>query len=116
VALHNYMAAQQGADSVGAEQSTGAGTRVDLVVRIGSSYRFYEIKTAMSARACIREALAQLLEYSFWPGAQEAERLVIVGEPELDADAAVFLSRIRERFSLPVYYQQFDFAKEALIE
>jgi hypothetical protein len=31
-------------------------------------------------------ALAQLPEYSLWPGAQEAERLVIVGKRALDVD------------------------------
>jgi hypothetical protein len=40
---------------------------MDVVVRLGIRYWFYEIKTALSARACIREALAQLLEYSYWP-------------------------------------------------
>jgi hypothetical protein len=116
VALHKYLSERHGKDSVGTEQGTGIGTRVDLVLRLGSRYQFYEIKTCMSARACIREALAQLLEYCFWPGAQEAERLVIVGEPSLDAAARAFLDLLRDRFSLPVYYHQFDLAGGVLIE
>jgi len=63
----------------------GIGGRIDTVVSQDGGYWFYEIKTAMSARACIRDALAQLLEYAYWPGAREASRLIIVGEPELDA-------------------------------
>lgn len=82
----------------------------------GDRYWFYEIKTALSARACIREALAQLLEYSYWPRAQEAERLIIVGEPALDAEASAFLDRLRERFAVPIYYQQFLMDRGSLVE
>jgi hypothetical protein len=57
------------------------------------------------------EGLAQILEYSYWPGAQEAERLVIVGEPSLDGDAERYLATLKERFSLPIEYQQIDLAK-----
>jgi hypothetical protein len=83
----------------------------DVVVRRGERFWFYEIKTAMSAQACIREGLAQILKYSYWPGAQEAERLVIVGEPSLDGDAERYLATLKERFSLPIEYQQIDLAK-----
>jgi len=107
VALFNYLQMRHGPESVATEQETGTGTRMDVVVRLGNRYWFYEIKTALSARACIREALAQLLEYSYWPGAQEAERLIIVGEPALDAEASAFLDRLREQFAVPIYYQQF---------
>lgn len=46
------------------------GTRVDVIVRDGSNWWYYEIKTSHSPRACMREAVGQLLEYSFWPGCQ----------------------------------------------
>lgn len=114
-ALHTHLSKQHGSDSVGVEQGTGNGTLVDVVLRLDGRFWFYEIKTGSSARACIREALSQLLEYSCWPGAQEAERLIIVGEPPLDKDAAAFLECLREKFSLPVYYQQLDMNTGRLI-
>jgi hypothetical protein len=98
--LHDHLVLQYGADNVGTELDN-AGGQVDLVVRLGSRSWFYEIKTAMSARGCIREAIAQLLEYSFWPGAEEAEKLIVVGEPSLDRDAEQYLATLRTRFSLP---------------
>jgi hypothetical protein len=103
--LHDDLVSLYGSDNVGTELDN-AGGQVDLVVRRGDKYWFYEIKTAMSARACIREAIAQLLEYSFWPGAQEAEKLIVVGEPPFDADAQRYLATLRARFSLPIEYQQ----------
>lgn len=54
------------------------------------------------------EALAQLLEYSYWPGAQVAERLIIVGEPALDRESENYLATLRQQFDIPVDYEQFD--------
>lgn len=114
-ALHAHLSKQHGSNSVGVEQGTGNGTLVDVVLRLDRQrFWFYEIKTGSSARACIREALSQLLEYSYWPGAQEAERLIIVGEPPLDKYAVSFLECLREKFSLPVYYQQLDMSTGTL--
>jgi hypothetical protein len=106
--LYNLLAKYYGEENVGTEQPTKNGARVDVVLRRGHEYWFYEIKTALSARACIREALAQLLEYAYWPGAQEASRLIVIGEPPLDQEAEMYLERLRSRFVLPIDYQQLD--------
>ena len=115
LALYEHLVSKHG-EAVGTELGNGAGARVDVVVKADGRYLSYEIKTALSARACIREALAQLLEYSFWPGAREAESLLIVGEPPLDSEADAFLRKLRERFGLPIHYQQFDFQARRLVE
>lgn len=94
------------ADAVETELPSGVGTKVDVVVRQGGDYWFYEIKTALTARGCLREAIGQLLEYAFWPGAQEPSRLVVVGEARLDKDGREYLSRLKERFALPIEYEQ----------
>lgn len=104
--LHDRLVSEHGAANVGTELGSGVGTSVDVVVRRPDGYWFYEIKTAQSPRACIREAVGQLLEYSFWPGAQEAKRLVIVGETVLDDAGAVYLKTLQHRFSLPLEYEQ----------
>jgi hypothetical protein len=108
-ALHDHLASLYGAGEVGTEPDS-AGGQVDVVVRRSQRFWFYEIKTAMSARACIRQALAQLLEYSYWPGAQEADKLIIVGEAYLDIEAKLYLASLRERFGLPIEYEQFNMA------
>lgn len=107
LALYNFLVQRHGEAAVGTEIPSGVGTRLDVVLRTGDTFSIYEIKTAQSARACVREALSQLLEYSYWPGTHEARRLVVVGEPELDEECRNFLSVLRTRFSLPVYYGQF---------
>jgi hypothetical protein len=71
-----------------------------------SQYWYYEIKTASSPRACLREALGQILEYSYWPSAREAAKLVICGENALDEDGAAYLRQLQTRFGLPIAYEQ----------
>lgn len=105
-ALHKRLVSRFGARNVGTELPSGAGTSVDVVVRRPDGYWFYEIKTAHSPRACIREALGQLLEYAFWPGGQEALRLIVVGECPLDQDGREYLRQLRRRFALPIHYEQ----------
>lgn len=106
IALYHRLMSKYGKDNVGTELPSGVGMSVDVVVRQKSEYWFYEIKTASSPRACLREALGQILEYAFWPGAQEATRLIIVGESAIDEDAEEYLKRLKKRFSLPIKYEQ----------
>jgi hypothetical protein len=105
-ALHRRLAEKYGPENVGTELQSGAGTSVDVVVRQNDAYWFYEIKTSYSPRACIRQALGQLLEYGFWPGSQNASRLIVVGETALDEEGTTYLHTLKERFSLPIEYEQ----------
>jgi hypothetical protein len=104
-ALYRRLVARYGEDNVRTEQPSGAGTLIDTVVKVKSEYWFYEIKTALTARACLREAIGQLLEYGFWPGAQEPSGFVVVGESSIDEDGKEYLRRLNKRFSLPIDYE-----------
>ncbi|HEU0079864.1 MAG TPA: hypothetical protein VFQ76_19615 [Longimicrobiaceae bacterium] len=104
--LHRELSSEYGSAGVRTEYSTALGTRIDTVVQDANGKIYYEIKTGSTARSCIREALSQLLEYAFWPGAEVPTRLVIVGEPTLDADAAAYLGTLKSRFRLDIEYRQ----------
>ena len=82
-ALFAHLCDIHGNELVSGEQDCGIGKFVDVAVRDGDEYVYYEIKTGYSPQSCIREALGQLMEYSFWPGAQVACELVVVGEAPL---------------------------------
>jgi len=105
-ALYHRLAKKYGAQNVSAEQPSGVGTSIDAVVRHGEEFWFYEIKTADSPRACLRQAVGQLLEYAFWPGAQAATRLIAVGEKALDKEGREYLHALQTRFRLPIAYEQ----------
>jgi hypothetical protein len=105
-ALTRSLIAAYGADNVADEHPSGLGTKIDVVVRHGrDEFWYYEIKTASSPRACLREALGQVLEYAYWPGAQEPSRLIVCGESRLDDEGAAYLQRLNERFQLPIAYE-----------
>ena len=114
-ALYSHLRDMHGDGNVAGELDCGIRKFVDIAVRNRGNYVYYEIKTGLSAQSCIREALGQLMEYSFWPGAQEASELVVVGEPPLDDAALDYLERLRKRFSLPLDYRQFDLSEMRLV-
>jgi hypothetical protein len=102
--LFKTLAAKYGKKHVGTERRLG-GMAIDIVVKRGRAYWFYEIKTADSARGCIRQAIPQLMEYSYWPGnVARAEKLFIVGPCPATPRALQYLEYLRQRFSLPLYF------------
>jgi hypothetical protein len=54
------------------------------------------------------------MEYSFWPTALNALKLIVVGEPHTDPSARIYLTTLRNRFGLPVYYSRLDYDKKTL--
>ena len=113
-ALGQYLIRRHGKDKVHLEFTTGDGKRVDLAVEKDGHRIYYEIKICVSAQSCIRQAIGQLLEYSYWPGSNQADRLIVVGEPELDSHAREYLEMLRNEFRLPIHYQQFDMKSKKL--
>jgi hypothetical protein len=88
------------------------GRYVDAVLTLPSGLTFYEVKTADTVRQCLREALGQLLDYALWPGATLPERLVVVGEAEMDAAAAAYLAQLNARFPIPIAYEAVPLPQE----
>jgi hypothetical protein len=112
--LYKYFVSKLGAGKVGTEVDTGIGTAVDVVTQDEGTTTFYEIKTAPSVRACIRQALPQLLEYSFWPQDKRADKLVIVSHLPITSAAKKYIKHLRAEFNLPLSYKQFDLETDTL--
>jgi len=113
-AIYEHLRSLYGDENVGAEVPAGRGKKIDVVVRNGDSFTFYEIKTSSCLQTCVREALSQLLEYSFWPDTERANKLIIVTENDSTEEAIKYLANLRNRFGLPIYYQQFDTQRKVL--
>jgi len=107
--IYRHLVKKYGRDNVGTEVDAGYGSQsIDLVVREDSGFTFYEIKTSYSVRLCVREALAQLLEYAYYPNKGNAQRLVVVSPSAVTTEVQSYLANLRERFKIPIYYQRFD--------
>lgn len=105
--LFEMLALTYGKDRVWTECPTGTGGRADAIARPrdGGCY-LYEIKIGDSAVDVVRQAMGQLLEYSFRAGGLEPTKLFVVGEPELDDATRDFLERLRDDFNLDIDYLQ----------
>lgn len=113
-ALFADLVVQYGAECVGTENATGQGTSIDIVVKTDMFCWFYEIKTAASVRACIRQALPQLLEYAYWHGNDDrADRLIIVSPHPITSEAETYLNFLRNKFHMEIYYQQYRIVTRA---
>ncbi|GAA5522406.1 hypothetical protein LQ318_11705 [Aliifodinibius salicampi] len=86
------------------------GRAIDMVYIKGKDAILYEIKTYPDIRNVIRKALGQILEYAYWndPYPDYNLKLVIVGTQTPDYISKNYLKYLRNEFSLPVYYSQFD--------
>ena len=83
------------------------GTRIDVVRQLpDKSLVFYEIKVLPTLKACIREALGQLLEYAHWPSEDLAREWVIVSYHPATPEAAEYIDKLKSVYGLPVSYLQ----------
>lgn len=104
--LYGELIAVHGKAAVGTENSSGSGTAIDLVVQTAAFRWFYEIKTAGSVKACIRQAIPQLLEYAYWQCVLDrAQKLIIVGPQPITAEGEAYLDFLRSSFGLELYYE-----------
>jgi hypothetical protein len=61
--------------------------KIDMIESTEDALVYYEVKTSDDIKLCIREALGQLLEYSYWPGGREAKSLIIITENQMTVKA-----------------------------
>ena len=93
---------------VGTEHPDGNGRYVDLVARRDQEIDFCEIKSGLTPRLCIREALGQLLEYAYWGNPVRPTRLIVVGDRPIDSEARAYLRVLKQEFRIPIGYRHVD--------
>jgi hypothetical protein len=113
--LFRYLKKEYGDKNVGTENPWSYGN-VDIVLSKDDEISFFEIKTNTNIRICIRQALSQLLEYSYWPDTTRAQKLIIVSQNLPTNEAIRYIQFLRNRFNLPIYYQQFDLDSGELLD
>ena len=87
---------------------------VDLTLNEPTGCTFFEIKMESTVKRCIRSALGQLLEYAHYPTGSRAKRLVVVGDVLPTDDDRRYVSLLREKYRIPIYYSRFHWEKNKL--
>jgi hypothetical protein len=90
---------------------------VDIKARdVNGNITFFEIKALSALDGCIREALGQLLEYTYWATTDVplASKLVIATAHPLSQAAHQYLRRLKHITNLPIEYVQIDLAYKQL--
>ncbi len=105
--LYKKLISEYGEKNIGMENYVN-GKKIDLVLKTGNLYTFYEIKTSNSAKQCIREALGQILEYAYFDAQKYADEIVIAGEYPIDSQTKNYLNYLNTEFNLPLKYHQID--------
>ncbi|WP_426491286.1 hypothetical protein [Hymenobacter sp. 102] len=83
------------------------GTRIDVVrKRPDGSLVFYEVKVYPHIKACVREALGQLLEYAHWTSNDLSRELVIVSFHPTTPEVEEYLKKLEVTYKLPLSYLQ----------
>lgn len=110
--LYNDLCKKYGENNVGTEVPIENGF-IDLVVKKAENeFWFYEIKTYRSVRLCIREAIGQLLEYSYWNTNKQVTKLFIVGEAELDKENESFIKTLNKNFKFNLEYLTYSIKED----
>lgn len=79
---------------------------IDIVIDKGDHYEFTEVKTAGTAKECIRQALGQLLEYGFYmDNIDKPVKLVVVGEKRITKGTSNYLDTLNNTLDIPISYR-----------
>jgi len=90
--------------------------RVDIKAKTHTDkWHYFEIKTD-SPKLSIRNAFGQILEYSYWPATERADKLIIVSDAAPDSDTKKYLDYIRKKSNLPLFYRFFNLDSNVLSE
>jgi hypothetical protein len=99
-----------GENAVTREGGFGPG-RFDLVVKHGQRTILIELKAYSDAKMAIREALGQLLEYTFFYPQNHNNtknlQLFIVAPVPMNEAVSNYINLLRDRFSIPIHYCSF---------
>lgn len=94
-------------DQIGADHVFYERDYVDLSIETDKSITFIEIKTASTAKRCMREGIGQLLEYAHYAKTKNSCELVIMGDAPMTRKDESYLEFLRAEYDLPLHYSQY---------
>jgi len=115
--LYNFLCKEHKKENVYWEYTLPYGARVDIAVKSIKGWLYYEVKSYLDLRTSLRDALGQLLEYKHWKGKNKVDELIIVTQKVIGVENAKnYLTQLREKYGLKIYYRWIDTETNELSE
>ena len=102
--------------NISTEKTRISNNLVDCIAKKDNEYILFEVKTANSVLACIRQALGQIIEYALLDSSLEINKLVIIGPVIPSENDLAYFQNLKEKLKLPIHYWSYSFEKEDLLE
>jgi hypothetical protein len=102
-ALKNKLIAQYGKEAVLLEENY-----VDIKLLLSESINFYEVKSLPYASDCIREALGQILSYTFNDKDKRKKKIIIVGQYLPNNNETEFIEWLKDNLNIEFEYENID--------
>ena len=81
---------------------------IDLQATKNGEIHFFEVKTHDTARACIREALGQILEYNHYPNTKRADKMFIVGPTKPSKEELQYIQLLQQQYRMNISYRYYS--------
>jgi hypothetical protein len=107
-ALYRRLADQCGGENIGTELPSSVSTSIDVVVCQETVSGFTKPRLCTHRAPAFAKLSDNCLSIPFGLGPKRQPGLIVVGETALDEEGAEYLRTLRERFSLPLEYEQIE--------
>lgn len=115
LALYGHLVEKHGWEKVAREHVINeCNSSADIILQRPDGLGFFEIKTYNTWKACVREAVGQLLEYNFFPTGKRAIEMVVVSSMLPSEQEQAYMENLRKELRLPLFYQCFDLKSGSL--
>lgn len=114
--LHDYLTNSKNYKGfkISTEKTRICNNLVDCVAKNNNKYILFEVKTANSVLACIRQALGQIIEYALLDTSLDISKLVIIGPTIPRERDLVYFNNLKEKLELPLEYWSYSFEEEKI--
>ena len=114
--LHDYLRNSKDYKNfeISTEKTRICNNLVDCAAKNKNKYVLFEVKTANSVLACIRQALGQIIEYALLDTSLDIKKLIIIGPTIPSENDLIYFQNLKEKLKLPLQYWSYSFEEKKL--
>jgi len=99
---------------ISAEKTRVGNNLVDCATKKDDILNLFEVKTANTVLACIRQALGQILEYALLDTSIDINQLVIIGPAKPNERDLNYFESLKKTLNLPLNYWSYSFEEKEI--